>query len=97
MLSDVVKFTLCEKGTAGGIHYMTLTIKRHMKHTVVSFFMVYLFIFTFKLKSMEDEETLGDDTMEYSISAYLSTLAKTAVRQKVSQLFNINKVFKLLS
>lgn len=93
MLSNVVKFTLCEEETSGGIHYMTLTTKRHMNHTMVSFFI----FFTFRLKSMEDEETLGDDTMEYSISAYLSTLAKTAVRQKVSQLFSINKVFKLVS
>lgn len=93
MLSNVVKFTLCEEETPGGIHYMTLTTKRHMNHTMASFFI----FFTFRLKSMEDEETLGDDTMEYSISAYLSTLAKTAVRQKVSQLFSINKVFKLVS
>lgn len=29
---------------------------------------------------MLDLEMAGEDTMEYSISAYLSTLAKTAVR-----------------
>lgn len=28
---------------------------------------------------MLEVETSGDDTMEYSISAYLSTLARTAV------------------
>lgn len=36
--------------------------------------------FTFKFKSMADVEIVGGDTMEYSISACLSTLAKTAGR-----------------
>lgn len=35
---------------------------------------------------MEDSETVGDVTIEYSISVYLSTLAMTAERQKVNQL-----------
>lgn len=43
--------------------------------------MVEVFVFfTFKLKSIQELETVGDDTMEYSISAYWSTLATTAVR-----------------
>lgn len=36
---------------------------------------------------MLEVETLGDETMEYSISAYLSTLAKTAAGEEFCELF----------
>lgn len=37
------------------------------------------FSFTFNFKLILEVEMAGEDTMEYSISAYLSTFAKTAV------------------
>lgn len=47
--------------------------------------------FTFKPRSIEDAETVGDDTIEYSISAYLSTLASTVGGQKVISVNSISE------
>lgn len=74
MLPDVVKLALRKA-------------KRKKKNPDVShdqtfqlfWLLVLKFSFTFNFKLMLEVETSGDDTMEYSISAYLSTLAKTAV------------------
>lgn len=82
MVPDVVKLTLNDKDGQKSSH-MTRFVFFFFKITNLSLNVEYngvQFFLTFKFKSMADAETAGGDTMEYSISACLSTLAKTAAR-----------------
>lgn len=82
MVPDVVKLTLNDKDRQKCCHmtwtvffffFLITNLSLNVQYNDVQFF-------TFKFKSMADVEIVGGDTMEYSISACLSTLAKTEVR-----------------
>lgn len=75
MLPNVVKLALSEEKKQNSIMFLM---------TKPSGFLMIHFSFTFSFKLMLEVEMSGDATMEYSISAYLSTLAKTAVRKDFS-------------
>lgn len=88
-LSDVVKFTLSEEDTAevegfrrGNVVYFSVTKPKLPTRNIKCADGHFV---TFKPSSIEEVVTAGEDTMEYSISAYWSTLARTAVRQNVSR------------
>lgn len=68
MLPDVVKLALNEEEN----HY-DISLSRVFSGSEIKF------SFTFNFKLILEVEMVGEDTMEYSISACLSTFAKTAV------------------
>lgn len=79
MVPDVVKLTLNDKDRQKCCH-MTRTVFFFITNLSLNVQYNDVQFFTFKFKSMADVEIVGGDTMEYSISACLSTLAKTAGR-----------------